>query len=256
MLAFVLMVPALSMAADDEPKSLARVRKELDRLKATWGQVEPITDEALKDRFPDYDFYSVIFRQYPVGRRVPPPLRPANVFAVPQGDGKPQILTDVKSLEKFFKTACKPARDQSHAQNAVRAWLALSTALHHDGFYRFALSPESVKAWSEGASIKCSGRAIAMQGGNGQIGVTLDFDDSGKLSTATESARIRSGPRPICQATKLLDPDPIVRRMAEQDLRVMGVAVKPYLDEERAQANPELRQAIDRLWQEIERDKD
>jgi hypothetical protein len=29
--------------------------------------------------------------------------------------------------------------------------------------------------------------------------------------------QLRAGPRPICQATKLLDRDPIVRRMAEQD---------------------------------------
>src|SRR5205085_1021891 len=65
------------------------------------------------------------------------------------------------------------------------------------------------------------------------------------------TAERRPGPRPICQATKLLDPDPVVRRMAEQDLLIMGRAVKPYLDEQRARAEPGLRKAIDRLWQRI-----
>ena len=62
---------------------------------------------------------------------------------------------------------------------------------------------------------------------------------------------LRPGIRPICQATKLLDRDPIVRRMAEQDVLVMGRAAKPYLDQVRATARPKLQQAIDRIWQRI-----
>jgi len=59
------------------------------------------------------------------------------------------------------------------------------------------------------------------------------------------------GVRPICQATKLLDCDPLVGRMAEQDILVMGSLAKEYLDEQRAKAKPELRQAIDLIWQRI-----
>jgi hypothetical protein len=55
----------------------------------------------------------------------------------------------------------------------------------------------------------------------------------------------------ICQATKLLDPDPIVRRMAEQDLLVIGKPATEYLDEQRARATPALREAIDRIWPRI-----
>ena len=66
-----------------------------------------------------------------------------------------------------------------------------------------------------------------------------------------EEAKIRPGPRPICQATKLLDADQIVRRMAEQDLLYMGRAAHEYLMQQRAQAAPDLQQAIDRLWQRI-----
>lgn len=62
---------------------------------------------------------------------------------------------------------------------------------------------------------------------------------------------IQKGVRPICQATKLLDPDPVVRGMAEQAILVMGKAAEGYLTEQRTRASPELRQAIDRIWQRI-----
>jgi hypothetical protein len=39
--------------------------------------------------------------------------------------------------------------------------------------------------------------------------------------------------------------------MAEADLLFMGLAARDYLMEQRAQASPELRQAIDRLWERI-----
>ena len=64
-------------------------------------------------------------------------------------------------------------------------------------------------------------------------------------------SKLKPGPRPICHATKLLDPDPVVRAIVEQDLLIMGRAAKPYLDEQRAKASPELQQAIDRIWQRI-----
>jgi hypothetical protein len=57
--------------------------------------------------------------------------------------------------------------------------------------------------------------------------------------------------RPICQATKLLDPDPVVRRMAEDAILVMGRAAEEYLSEQRARATPALRAAIDQIWQRI-----
>lgn len=66
-----------------------------------------------------------------------------------------------------------------------------------------------------------------------------------------EKSALRPGVRPICQATKLLDRDPIVRRMAEQDILVMGCTAKPYLDQVRAASRPKLRQAIERIWQRI-----
>jgi hypothetical protein len=49
----------------------------------------------------------------------------------------------------------------------------------------------------------------------------------------------------------LLDPDPVVRSIVEQDLLIMGPAAGPYLEEQRARAAPDLQRAIDRIWQRV-----
>ena len=77
----------------------------------------------------------------------------------------------------------------------------------------------------------------------------IDFDEGGGLVRTTWEKHLKPGPRPIGQASKLLDADPVVRRMAERDLLIMGRAAKPYLDDERAKAAPELQAAIDRIWE-------
>jgi hypothetical protein len=98
---------------------------------------------------------------------------------------------------------------------------------------------------------KVVGKFVVTQGGKGELTATLGFDDRGRLSKASEVDTIKPGVRPICQATKLLDADPLVRRMAERDLLVMGRACRDYLEEQRAKAGPELQKAIDRVWRRI-----
>src|SRR5262249_20993860 len=121
----------------------------------------------------------------------------------------------------------------------------------NDGFYKFVLMDQATKASTEGGQRKAIGKMVVMAGGNGEIDGAVLFSDGGKLLNATVTSKLKPGPRPICQATKLLDTDPIVRKMAEQDLLVMGRAARPYLDEQRAKANPELQRAIDCIWQRI-----
>ena len=131
---------------------------------------------------------------------------------------------------------------------------------YHFSVLRFDHTPEVIdattKAEKEKGGFVASGKMVVMQGGNGAIDAKLTFDPDGALTKVEEVSKIRAGPRPICQATKLLDSDPIVRRMAEQDLLIMGRAARAYLDEQRGKASPELRRAIDRIWQRIlEQDK-
>jgi predicted acylesterase/phospholipase RssA len=49
----------------------------------------------------------------------------------------------------------------------------------------------------------------------------------GKLTKAEEKSTLKAGVRPICQPTKLLDTDPLVRRIVEKDLLVMGRRGRP-----------------------------
>jgi len=83
------------------------------------------------------------------------------------------------------------------------------------------------------------GHAAVIGGGEGHVDLLMTLASAGSLVNLYEKGALRPGVRPICQATKLLDRDPIVRRMAEQDVLVMGRAAKPYLDQVRATARRE-----------------
>ena len=183
-------------------------------------------------------------------RVAPEPLKSSNVVVVPKNkDAKPVPITDVKELEKFFKENARPVKTAKEATDAIKAWLRVSAELNQDGFYKFRVKRAGAE---QRDTITASGEApVDPAGGNkGEVTATLTFKD-GKLAKAETKANLTPGVRPICQATKLLDPDPIVRGMAEQCIRVMGSAAKPYLDDQRAKASPELKAAIDRIWAQI-----
>jgi hypothetical protein len=241
------------LTPEEVAKAEKAAREQLAKLKGDAGMLQHIQDEPLERALPRWAFFSVLFRQYPVARLAPPGLKSSNVFAA-DPDGKVLVLTEVGELEKFFKANLPPAKTADQLKDAARAWLRLSQQFRQDGFYQFQLMDDSTKVSAAGAGKEVRGKVVAMKGGNGAIEATLNFDSDGKLARVSEGGNLRPGPRPICQATKLLDPDPLVRRMAEQDLRVMGRAAKGYLDEQRAKATPELRRAIDRLWRQIERE--
>ena len=210
------------------------------------------------ETFHDHILFSVLFPQYPVARVAPEPLKSSNVVAVPKKlDGKPVPLTDVKELGKFFKDHARPAKNGIQIRDAVTAWLRATSELNQDGFYKFTVKAGEVFKDKEKEGVDtCSGEApVEPTGGNkGEIKATLTFKD-GKLTAADTKVNLTPGVRPICQATKLLDPDPIVRAMAEQSIRILGSAAKPYLDEQRAKANAELREAIDHMWVRIVEEK-
>jgi hypothetical protein len=236
-------------AAERTPETIAKTEKaakdHLVKLKGDAGVVQYVKDEDVEAVLPHCYLFSVLFRQFPVARVVPEGLKASNLFAV-DGEGKVTVLTDAAALEKFCQ-AQVTAKKEADKKAAVRAWLRLSQQYHQDGFYTFALVPDSVKVEGQ----KASGVVTVMRGGSGTLRAALTFDDDGKLDKIREEAKLRPGPRPICQASKLLDADPLVRRIVEQDLLIMGTAAKDYLDEQRDRATPELRRAIDRLWQRI-----
>jgi hypothetical protein len=249
----------VARAGADKKELPAKVRKAqqtladaLTRLKAQGGQVAWIHSRELAAAFPRDTFFAVRFRQFPVARILPEGFRASNVFVVAEA-GKAKKLADVPALLKFFSANLPPQRTTLGAKDAVAAWLTLSQEFVQDGFYLFEILTKEIEvAQGDQGTMKATGRAMVTRGGNGALRVTLVFDEKGRLKDAVEESKIRPGPRPICQATKLLDADPIVRRMAEEDLVIMGRAARDYLQEQRARANPELQKAIDRLWRRIQ----
>lgn len=238
-------------ADEDVKKAQTRVEEFLKGIEgAAAGRVNPLTSDGVAATFPNHILFTVTFPQFPLARVVPAPLKSANVVAVPKKDGKPVAITDTKELEKFFKENAAAVKTGPNAEDAVKAWLRAAAELNQDGFYKFTVKADKATVASDGITV--GGQApVDTQGGNkGDVKATLTFKD-GKLASADTKVALTPGIRPICQATKLLDADPIVRGMAEQSIRVMGSSAKPYLDEQRAKASPELKAAIDRIWQKI-----
>jgi hypothetical protein len=228
------------------------VNARLQQFNGQRAQVRYLDDPAVAAALPGNLCYAVLFRQYPVARPAPQPLKAGNVFVVMQ-QGKVEVLSDARAQERFFRDALRPVKDDAAAKRAAQAWLRLAEERHQDGFFQFTIPEKDLDVTRAQEARRVSGKArVAPKGGDrGEIRATLAFDADGRLARAEEAAELQAGVRPICQATRLLDPDQVVRRMAEKDLLVLGRRAKPYLDEQRAQASAALRQAIDRVWQRI-----
>ena len=216
---------------------------------ASGAVVRPITDDYVGRTFPSFSFFGVIFRQHPIAVLCPQrqDLKCSNVFFVK--GGRVDFVATIPDLKFFFSAELDPAPSEKAAADAASTWLRFSEELKQDLFYTFSAPEISYMPREDVTRVR--GHAAVMAGGEGQIDVLITLGAAGSLVHIYEKSALRPGVRPICQATKLLDRDPIVRRMAEQDVLVMGRAAKPYLDQVRATARPKLQQAIDRIWQRI-----
>jgi hypothetical protein len=255
-LAVVLTLTALAAVAADKPsaddlkKAEQQVKDRLKEFKGPDAEVKSVSDDPIGKALPGQQFFSVRYRLYPLAVRPPEGLKSSNVFAVtPKGEVK--VLTDAKGLEEYFRDHLGAAKDEDAAKGAALAWLRLVEEFSQDGYYQFKPVEEATKFSADGDGKRVTARSVVMKGGNGEINVELTFDAKGKLTKATANAALKPGARPKCHATKLLDPDPVVRAIVEQDLLIMGRAAKGYLDEQRAKASPELQKAIDRIWERI-----
>ncbi len=246
-------LPALAQKyPPDVQNALDIVRKKVDEMGARGqGDLTFVADKAVRKNFANHHFVVIRFRQFPVARQIPEGMQASNIFAVAK-DGKAEHLKDVKTLEKFFRTQYPVVKTEADAKSALAAWLTLSPEYRQDGMFKFEVLEKDFGSDTKD-NLVVRGRALVSQGGNGELTAELTFDKEGRLAKAVEREAIRPGPRPICQATLLLDANPLVRRIAEQDLVIMGLSARGYLDEQRANASPELRREIDRVWQAIQR---
>ena len=211
-----------------------------------------LDENALPAVFPEHQFYVLHYSAYPVGRPLPEPLRGQNILILSK-TGALEHITDATALERVLRPLLPPARDPQTRTNILCAWLRITLEFSQDTLFGFSIPPDSVQVVADGEGWKASGKAVVKpSGGNqGDISVILSFDSAGKLRSVAETRAVRAGIRPRCQATKLLDADPVVRAMAEQDILVMGRAGTAYLAERHRLAQPELQAAIEKLWQQI-----
>src|SRR5205823_2157160 len=158
----------------DADKGKQAVNEQLQKYKAEGGQVTQVKDESLSKVFPRYIFFTAHFRQYPIARALPEPLKYANIFAY-SADGKLTLLNDPKAAEKFFKDNVASTKELDPAKDAIRAWLKLSPELMQDGFFKFAIMDDSTKAELIQDRVSASGKVVVMQGGNGEINAKLSF---------------------------------------------------------------------------------
>jgi len=241
---FYLSSPTIAKADDQQ-----LVEDYLKARGALGAVVRPITDDYVGRTFPNLSFFGVIFRQYPVAVLCPQTgdLKCSNVFFVK--DGQVDFVATIPDLKFFFAAELGPVPSEQGTIDAASSWLRFSEELKQDLFYVFSAPEISYVPRQDITWVR--GHAAVIAGGEGHVDMLMTLGPAGSLFEIHERSALRPGVRPICQATKLLDRDPIVRRMAEQDLLVMGRAAKPYLDQVRAAARPKLQQAIDRIWQRI-----
>jgi hypothetical protein len=218
------------------------------------GRSHALTRDGIPETFPDFVLFSHIFPKFPVARLAPEPLKSTNIIAIPKAKSQKIVLmTDTKELETFFQKHARAVKKPNEADETAKAWLRAVAELHQDGFFKFTITSQGVKIEGTKMIIAGEARVDPQNMDKGEIRAQLTFEN-GQLLTVDTKVNISAGMRPRCQATKLLDPDPIVRAMAEDSLRVMGSSAKGYLDEQYRKASPELKKAIERIREQIQKE--
>ncbi|TNE30577.1 MAG: hypothetical protein EP349_05050 [Alphaproteobacteria bacterium] len=241
---------AFAENGDDKRASVSHTEVVQDWLNKFHGAERGVltlqSNASLSAVFPGYSFYSFYFRQYPIARETPESFSAANILVQSPQDEIIHVTTDGELLA-FFQSHLN-LQQNLRAVFIAEAWLILSPQLLQDGFYDFS-APEIESTQDDALTIL--GHVNLTNGGKGKVHARLEFSPAHMLLNATTTPDIQSGIRPICQASKLLDSDPIVRKMAAQDILVMGSKAKFYLDEQRLKADPALKKAIDGIWLQI-----
>ena len=224
------------------------------------GQIvlpRPIEDAGLADLTRTVTFHTVHYMEFPVARMAPKPMAMRNVFSV-DGKWNVALYTKREELRKVFPSLVK-AVNKPNMKVLALGWLRVSTEFSQDGFFQFLFDEKNLSlAPRDNGYVMTAVAPVVEKGGDrGKLTATLTFapdKDMGmyRLVSIVEKDTIQPGVRPICQATLLLDDNPLVRRIAERDLLVMGKAALPYMEEQMAKASPELRKEIERVRKRIE----
>lgn len=219
--------------------------------------VQPIDDAFLTDVAKGATFHSVHYREYPVAVMPPQPLTQRNVFTV--SAGRVSHFPTRASMEKNLVASARQIAKADMKALAL-AVLKVTTEYSQDGFFQFVFDVRKASLSESGGKLTVTAVSPVVQkaGDTGALTATLTFSPGTtagrfKLVAVSHKDTVKAGVRPICQCTLLLDANPLVRRMAERDLLVMGKSAWPYISEQLKVASPELRREIERVWKKIQR---
>lgn len=220
------------------------------------GQPVAIKDSALCAYVQGATFHSVHYPEFPIARRPPEPMVMRNVLMV-DSKGGVMHFTSREGLRKAFLKLAQPI-DSGAVSEFALGWLKASTVFSQDGFFQFVFADKNVHSEKhQGVLVVTATAPVVEKGGDtGSLVAVLSFAPTKtegvyRLNSIVEKDTIKPGIRPICQSTLLLDKNPIVRKMAERDLLVMGESALPYMAEQYSKASPKLKKEIERVRQRI-----
>src|SRR5215831_2572643 len=141
--------------------------------------VRPVTDDFVGRTFPNFSFFGVIFRQYPIAVQCPqaPDLKCANLFFV--RNSQVDFVSTIEDLKFFFATSLSAALTQNAATDAASTWLRFSEELKQDLFYTFS-SPDVSYTPREDLTV-LRAHASAVAGGDGNFDVVMTLGGAGSL---------------------------------------------------------------------------
>lgn len=196
-----LIVPASPRAGEPKQppkeaveKGQSALKKHLEKVKGSDGQVVRIDAAPLRQLFPKDVFFAVRYRVYPVAQQIPEGMKPSNVFVFSRG--KLTHLGNDFKLDAFFKERLPAVKTDAAAKKAAQAWLWLSQEFRQDGFYKFAVADDAAKVEREAGKRTVTAKAAVTAGGEGEVEVILLFDAEGQLAAASFQHRLRPEPRP------------------------------------------------------------
>src|SRR5713226_6559081 len=160
---------AITARADDQQL----VADFLDNSNVHGYVIRPITDDYVGRTFPNFSFFGVIFRQYPVAYLCPGQqgLECSNIFFVQNDDVG--FFPNISELKTFFSQKLCPVPSEDAANDAGQTWLRFSDELKQDLFFVFSDPGVDYTPTADGATV--TGQVVVTAGGQGQIDMTDDL---------------------------------------------------------------------------------
>src|SRR5215831_11049957 len=148
--------------------------------------VRPVTDDFVSRTFPNFSFFGVIFRQYPIAVQCPQTkdLKCANLFFVQES--QVDFVSTIEDLKFFFAANLAPVPIQDAATDAASTWPRFSEELKQDLFYTF--SPPAVSYTPRDDLTVVRAHASVAAGGDGNIDVVMTLGPAGSLVNILEKS--------------------------------------------------------------------